>query len=373
MVFPQELHIQILIGMYGLTLIVQLGYYLRYFTGVFKKLPDAKNQLEPVSVIICSRNNRVGLESNLQSILDQDYPNFEVIVVNDGSTDGTIAFLDEQEQKNPNLKVLHLDIDERFHRGKKFAQTIGIKAAKNNQMLFTDSDCKPESDQWLKLMASRFDEKTDIVLGIGRHHRKAGLVNWIVQLETFHTALLFMNFAIRKKPFMGLGRNLAYKRDLFFSVKGFASHQHIMSGDDDLFVNETSTSNNSAVCYDEGSHTLSTIKGGLGWWIHQKKRHYSTGRLYRSADKWRLAIYYFSLFYFYSTFITLLFLAPTMWIYFISAFDLRFIIQGIILYKNMATFGYKPYFWVYPFFDLGILLIQLFVGIRGYFHKPKSW
>lgn len=371
MPLPQEIHLQIAIGVFALVLMIQLFYYLRFFTGVFQTVEPTNRKDEGVSVIICTRNNRPGLEANLPVILSQDYPNFEVVVVNDGSTDGSIAYLDELAKVEPRLKVLHLDIDDRFHRGKKFAQTIGIKGAKHNWMLFTDSDCTPESDQWIRLMTSYFSESKQLVLGVGRHQRQVGFINWVVQLETFHTALLYINFALKGKPYMGIGRNLAYKRDLFFSVKGFASHQHILSGDDDLFVNETSTNTNVAVCLDSGSHTLSTIKGGLAWWVRQKKRHYSTGRLYRSDDKMRLATYFFSLFFFYAAFIYLL--TTNVWMITLIGFGIRFFVQGIILFRNTRKLGYEPYFWVYPFMDLGVLLIQLLVGIRGYFHKPKSW
>lgn len=341
-------------------------------TGVFtdRRLPAARK--DGVSVIICARNNREGLEENLDSILRQDYHDFEVIVVNDGSTDGTKDFLDQLASQNDRLKVLHLDIDDRFHRGKKFAQTIGIKAAKNQNLLFTDSDCMPVSDQWLKRMTAYFTEGKQIVLGISHNQKSVSFLNWIIQLETFHTSFLYVNLAFKSRAYMGLGRNLAYKRDLFFSIKGFASHQHIMSGDDDLFVNETATKSNVAVCIEPETVTSTRFKGGFSKWLKQKKRHFSTGRYYRPGDKLRLGIYYFSLFFMYFTGI-LAGILTQYWIFVLAVTAVYLIIQGIVLHKNMKALGYLTYFPVYVFMDISILLIQIFVGIRGYFSKPKSW
>lgn len=172
---------------------------------------------------------------------------------------------------------------------------------------------------------------------------------------------------------MGVGRNLAYKRSLFFSVKGFASHQHLLSGDDDLFVNETATAQNVSVCIEPEAKTISKPHEKWSHWIYQKRRHYSTGKLYKPAHKFMLGLYSISLFMFYVTFVLSLVLFPTYWLPILGIFILRFIVQAIVLLKNMQILGYKPYFFGYPLFDFGILFIQIFIGIRGYFSKPLRW
>lgn len=351
---------------------IQLVYYLGFFTRVFRTPAELPSNTEAVSVVICSRNNRPFLEENLEVVLTQDHPKFEVIVVNDGSTDGTIDFLDNLKTKYTHLNVLHLDIDERYHRGKKFAQTIGIKAAKNDQLVFTDADCKPASNQWLREMARHFSPEKQIVLGVSNHSRKASFTNWVIQLETFHSLLMYINFALAKIPYMGVGRNLAYKRELFFSVKGFASHQHLLSGDDDLFVNETATKTNTAVCLTPEAFTISTPKNSFVQWAKQKKRHYSTGKMYKSSHRGLLGLYAFSLFFYYVlgtlAIIDQMFLIPVL-----GVVGVRFLVQAIVLYKNMKTFDYLKYYWVFPLFDIGILLIHIFIGIRGFYSKPKRW
>ena len=322
---------------------IQLCYYWGIFSRTLAKVKAPTGAVQPASVIICARNNRRFLEENLPAVLSQDHPDFEVIVVNDGSTDGTIDFLDNLEREQDRLKVLHLDIDERFHRGKKFAQTIGIKAAKHDILVFTDADCKPASDQWLKLMSQSMSKDTSIVLGVGNYQRKVSLTNWIVQLETFHSLLLFINFSLAKKTYMGVGRNLSYRRELFFSVKGFASHQHLLSGDDDLFVNETATKSNTSVCIVPEAHTISEPKLKLGQWMTQKKRHYSTGKMYKFKHRFALGLYAFSLLFYYGLGVLAIldqsFLIPVL-----SIVGFRFITQAIILFRNMKVFGYLKYY-----------------------------
>lgn len=370
----------IVLSAFGVFTIIQLCFYLGVFTRVMRWKESSNGNRLAVSVIICARNNRKFLEDNLLDVLRQDYPDFEVVVVNDGSTDGTIDFLDNLKKEESRLKVLHLDIDERFHRGKKFAQTIGIKGAKNDILVFTDADCKPSSNQWLKNTVKEYSNDTEIVLGVANYNRKIGLTNWIVQLETFHTHLLYLNFALAKMPYMGVGRNLSYKRPLFFSVKGFASHQHLLSGDDDLFVNETATKSNTSVCIHPDAKTLSEPPRNLGAWIRQKKRHFSTGKLYRTKHKFVLFLYSFSLLMFCVTAViggvmsAEDFATAPHWLYAVlGVVGLRFLVQAIVLYGNMKKLDYLKYYLVFPLMDIGILLIQIFIGIQGYFSKPKRW
>lgn len=364
----------ILTGLFCLFVLIQLAYYLGIFTRIFKNTPDLAPSNHPVSVVICARNERKSLEENLIHVINQNYATFEVIVVNDGSTDGSIDFLDNLEKEHPRLRVIHLDIDERYHRGKKFAQTIGIKAAKHEYMVFTDADCQPASDQWLTEISKHFTDGKSIVLGVGNYARKATPVNWIIQLETFHSLLLYINFALARMPYMGVGRNLAYTRSLFFGVKGFASHQHLLSGDDDLFVNETATKTNTAVCLSKESFTVSQPKLSFVAWMKQKKRHYSTGKLYKQKHRFILGLYSISLFLMYVFGVLALLDANTTYLYVIlGAFGFRFLVQAIVLYKNMKVFDYLKYYWVFPFFDIGILLTHIFIGIRGYYSKPQRW
>ena len=173
----------------------------------------------------------------LPSVLEQEYPDYEVIVVNDCSEDNSYDVLGILLEKYPNLKISTINKDPKFTHNKKFAQFIGIKAAKNELLLFTDADCKPVSNRWLEYMTSHFDEKTNFVLGYGGFFSKGGLLNKYIRYDCMFIAMQYLGMALRGVPYMGVGRNLAYRRSVFFRNKGFGSHNHIVSGDDDLMVN----------------------------------------------------------------------------------------------------------------------------------------
>ena len=223
----------------GICTLVQLYFFWGIFSRLsfFKPSALSTHDEEPVSVIIAARNEQENLVKNLPAILEQEYPDFEVVVVNDCSWDDSQQILEEMQLQYPRLKVSELIEQEKYPTGKKFALTIGIKAAKNDLLLFTDADCMPASNQWLKLMQSRFRPGKEIVLGYSPYVKESGLLNLYIRFETFMTALFYFSFALMRNAFMGVGRNLAYHRETFFRHKGYATHQHILSGDDDLFVN----------------------------------------------------------------------------------------------------------------------------------------
>ena len=180
-------------------------------------------------------------------IFEQDYPHFEVVVVNDCSWDNTSDLLKEFGLKHSNLKIVTIKEDDTYSHGKKVALMMGIKGATHEHMLLTDADCRPNSKEWLRNMMQHFTGETEIVLGYGAYEKQGGFLNKIIRYDTFMIALQYLSFALAGKTYMGIGRNLAYKKSLFFKMKGFASHYHIESGDDDLVVNEAATKQNSKI------------------------------------------------------------------------------------------------------------------------------
>ena len=216
--------------------------------------------------------------------------------------------------KYPHFRYTSIPLDKKFTHGKKLAMTVGIKAAKNDCILFSDADCYPVSDKWISKMSRHFTKKTELILGVGKYEHKRGLLNAIIRYETLFTAMQYISYAISGKAYMGVGRNLAYRKELFFKNKGFASHLKLLSGDDDLFVNEASTSANTAVVIDPKSFTISIPPSDFKTWIRQKRRHITTGKYYKSASKIRLAGEYISRVLFYLLFVILLFDENWMWI-----------------------------------------------------------
>lgn len=353
--------------------LVLILYYLLVFNKVrIYKNPTPKADFPPVSVIICARNEKENLEKFLPSVLDQDYPNFEVIVVDDGSWDGTKDFLEELDKLVPHLKVVDLNIDERYHRGKKFAVTMGIKAAQHNRLLLTDADCQPVSSKWIKTMMNAVDNETVFVIGYSPYKKNWAPMNWFIQYETLHTALQYLGHALNGMPYMGVGRNLSYTREMFFSKKGFASHQHLLSGDDDLFVNESATKANTRVQLDAQSFVETLPDKNFRRWWRQKSRHLSTGSYYKASHKFWLGLYAVSHVFFYLLLILLLVLQFN-WMIILGVYLLKLLIQYVVFYGAAKKLNALRPLAILPLLDVVFAFYAIIIGIKGLFMKPEKW
>lgn len=363
-----------LLVIFALSALIQLGYYV----GVFSRLAfytikkgNAIAHVEPVSIIIAARNEYKNLEKNLPSILNQDYPNYEVIVVNDCSWDDSQKLLEYYQEQYPHLKICQLIEQEKYPTGKKFALTIGIKSAQNNQLFFTDADCSPASNQWLRLMQSQFTDGKEIVLGYSPYKKYNSVLNLFIRFESVFTAMAYMSAALGKHAFMGVGRNLAYTRELFFRFKGYAKHQHILSGDDDLHVNQAANSKNVSVQLDPNSFMITEPKRTFDAWQRQKTRHNSTGKYYKSRDKWFLGTYFSSLLFFYSLFIFLLFTSFDYRII-LGIYVFRFLVQTVIFYGVLKRLKSMSLIWFIPILDFMYLFYIYIFGTIGLFSKQKK-
>ncbi|MBS1975005.1 MAG: glycosyltransferase, partial [Bacteroidetes bacterium] len=286
--------------------LIQLFYYLRFFRllAFYKPAKKEKSQQHPVSVIICARDDAGKLAVNLPGALVQNYPStFEVLVVNHNSQDDTRFLLDEFKKSYKGLHIVNLEHEAIGIPGKKYPLSMGIKEAKHEIVLLTDADCVPASEFWIEKMQGGYDDGIKIVLGYGAYHKKPGALNKMIRFETFHSALQYLSFALGKMPYMGVGRNLSYKKELFFNNKGFSSINHLPGGDDDLFINMVADNENTNVVIDPGSFTLSEPKRSFSDWVYQKNRHYTTSKFYKPKTKWLVGAYTISHFLFYPLFI----------------------------------------------------------------------
>jgi len=255
--------------------------------------PVADVDLPKVSVIVCARNEQTNLSDYLHALLAQDYPCYEVIVVNDGSEDNTQQVLEQYAQQYNNLYVTFVPREARVLSSKKLALTIGIKAAHYDYLLLTDADCRPESRQWIREMMSAFvrgGEQTEVVLGYGAYFEKNTWLSSIINYDTLFIALQYMGMAAARHPYMGVGRNLAYKKDTFFQHDGFRGMLNERSGDDDLFVNKVTNRGNTVIVGSRESITWSPPKMTWQEWIHQKRRHLSVSHHYKTNSKLRLGL-----------------------------------------------------------------------------------
>jgi glycosyltransferase involved in cell wall biosynthesis len=346
-----------------LVFLIQMIYYLGIYARIlFYKENMPSGDLPPVSVIISARNEEDNLEKNLPSLLKQDYPEYEVIVVNDESTDDSDMVVTRLQQQYKHLQYTEIKRDNKFSPGKKLAVTLGIKKAKYEWVLLTDADCQPNSDQWIRSMAKNFGVQTSIVLGYGGYKKYPGLLNTLIRYDTLTIALQYFTYALAGFPYMGVGRNLAYKRKLFFDNKGFAGHYHLDSGDDDLFVNKTALKSNTSVQISQESTLISEPHRSFSDWFKQKRRHLSTAFYYKKKTRWRLLTEIYSRIAFYIFFILSLCIFPEYYLYILGIFAFRWIVQ-LVVYKNlMNRLGEKNFLLLSIFYDIFIPFIN-FIGI----------
>ena len=312
-----------------------------YVLLVYSRLALHKNQSfkydkEGVSIIIAARNESHNLFKNLPFILEQDYPKFEVIIINHQSLDDSQYILDAYAQQYANLKIIIIEKSKHLKYGKKLPLTIGIKGAKYDRLLFTDADCKPAGNQWLKNMSSRFSEKHQIVLGYGPYTERKGLLNKVIRFDTAWIAMSYFSMAKAGIPYMGIGRNMGYTKSVFNEVSGFKSHYSISSGDDDLFIQEAAKKRNYTINIDPDSFCYSTSVNSCNHWVKQKSRHYTTAERYKVIKKLMLGIYPLSLLVMLFSFVTLLFDSNFIWMS-LAIFGLVLIVKwsviGISFYK----------------------------------------
>lgn len=338
------------------------------------KFEDRKSdKMVDVSVIICARNEAENLRQNLPFVLEQKGVNHEVIVVNDCSQDDSDDVLREFKHRYPNLKVVVKEEHPRFKTGKKFAATLGVKAAANEILVFTDADCRPDSDKWLAVLCENYeDPETEIVLGYSPYEKRKGLLNLFIRYETFQTALNYLSFALKGNPYMGVGRNLSYKKSLFFRGKGFASHMHVPSGDDDLFVNQNATSANTRIEVRLETHVYSIPKTSWKSYWNQKNRHIGAGKLYKKAHKISLSLQSGSAVGFYVMLIACLSLNLQP-IYVGVLFALRLLVQSFVFFKSLRILRSRDLLGWLIFLDFMYYMFLMLLTIRGMFRKDIVW
>lgn len=370
----------IVVSLLAFFVLIQLAYFGLLFSRLAFYKPKVRleaSQQVPVSIIVCAFNEEANLQKNLPLLLDQQYlkngkPNFEVLVVNHNSQDDTFYLLNRMKEQYPHLSVLHLTQDAKLIPGKKFPLSMGIKQAAHEHLLLTDADCVPASDQWLSLMAAGFSNTKKIVLGYSPYVEYPGSLNRQIRFETAHSAMQYLSYALAGLTYMGVGRNLAYVKTLFNQNKGFSSHNQITSGDDDLFINQIATAQNTSIVIDPDAFTYSEPKKTREEWAFQKSRHLSTGKYYQFKHQFLLGVYAFSHF---GTWI-MLFTSLVFHQYLIVAacvFLLRWIVQWFIFQRCFAKLDARNLTNWIPLFDAWLLLYNIKNSPSIFFKTQKNW
>ncbi len=362
----------IVYGFFALSFVLFLLFIFLPLGFIKKDLQSEQDELaerDGVSVIIAAKNESKNLRHHLTSVLEQDYPLYEVIVASDHSTDDTAEVIKEFQDQYTHLRFL--DVQDWHSSGKKSTLTKAIFYAKYPILLFTDADCSPQSNQWVAKMVAPFSDQIEIVLGYGAYHKKPGWLNALIRYDAAEIALLSFGFAKAKLAYMGVGRNMAYKRQLFIESKGFINHLHLASGDDDLFIQENARKNNVAVVMDESAETRSEPKQKLINWWKQKRRHQSTSAYYQTKFKLLLGWFTLSKFIVYFAWIPALF-APnplTIILIFVATLLIHFSIFNIGMRRiNELNLPLGT-----PIYTIISLLNMLYLGLTGILIKDNNW
>lgn len=349
----------------GVLLLVQILYYFCLYNRIHRRNRAVRREnvhftqeLPPVSVIICARDESENLHRNLHSVLEQDYPQFEVIVINDGDTGESEDFLTLQEEKYPHLYHSFIPDSSRYISRKKLAVTLGIKASKYDWLVFTEANCQPQSDQWLRLMARNFTSRTQVVLGYSGYERGKGWLRKRASFDNLFTSMRYLGFALAGSPYMGIGRNFAYRKELFYEQKGFSAHLNLQRGDDDLFINHVVTSGNTRVETDANAIVRSQPVVRAKDWYEEKIGYASTARFYRGPQRWLAGFETFSRMAFYGTWIAAVVIGILNFHWLVAGIAffcwiLRYTIQAIIINKTAKDLNEKRrYYFTLPIFDI---------------------
>ncbi len=351
---------------------LNLYYWVIFYRLAIHKEKAEKINEQGVSVVICARDEYSRLKENLPLILEQNYSNYEVLVVNHASDDDSSFLLARMAEHYPQLKIIEIKENLNFFTGKKFPLSIGIKSAKNDIILLTDADCKPAGKNWISMMQQFCVDPAEIVLGYGSYEHKKGLLNKLIRFDTAIIAVQYLSCALAGIPYMGVGRNIEYRKSLFYQTKGFTSHYRIDSGDDDLFINSVANNKNTRIILDPESFTFSEPKTKFNDWILQKKRHLSTGRFYRVQHKVLLGSYALSQFLFYLFFVLLLVFNHAVPLV-LTIFFVKLFCQMFVFGKCMVRLQEKK-IWIYiPFFEIFFLLLNTWISVSNLFSKPNKW
>ena len=353
---------------------IQLFYFLFvYGRFAFSNPTEEKEYTPPVSIIICSKNQVDHCKILVPLLMEQDYPNFEIVLIDDASTDDTLDVFENFEAQYKNIKLVKVENIEAFWGNKKFSMTLGIKAAKYEHLLFIEPNCLPATNQWIAEMASHFDADKSIVIGYSKLIKeKKSLANMFMRFENVWQAMHTFGFTQIGKPYRGSGSNLAYHRKEFFNVRGFNDHMKIRFGEDELFVNQASTGKNTTFAISKDSFTLSKPEQNFSNWMQLKRKQLSLSKNFKSSDQIQLQLYNVS-FWGFVILAAILLITQFEWEIVSSLIIARYLIAWITMGFATRKLDEKDIIFVYPLLELFWAFTLLNIKLSNLFSKPTQW
>ena len=363
-----------LFGVLAVAFIYQSFFYMHYIMAVLinnrrnekNKNHFTKNYL-PVSVIICVKNEDENLLKNLPLILKQEYPaRFEVIVVNEGATNETDIIISKLKRKYKNLKSTFVPNGIKLIVPRKLAVTLGVKAALNEWIVFTNADCMPKDKFWLKRIARNFLPETDFVFAHSVMFKTKGLLNKMITYDSLFRQLKLFGYALHKKPITSMINNFALRKSVFINNKGFKKILTLPKGDLELIANRYSAKNNTRVETASGSTVWSNAQESFSEWFYSRENEFFINRQLRFSSILRLSVEMFFRIVFYLSFIACLLLGNFFTITAaVFLFLIRFFIQYITINQNSQRFDGQRYYISVLLFDILLPLIDLYIFIFG--------
>lgn len=350
---------------------IQITYYLLFSNILFPKKGVGNFSKFPVSIIIFAKNSAENLRNFLPSILSQNYPNYEVVLIDNNSTDKTHKVISSFAKNHPNIKVVNVENNEAFWGSKKYAMTLGIKAAKYEHLLFTEPNSRPISEHWILEMTKQFSDEKTIVLGYSSYEKQKTFLNFLIRFYNFLTAIQFLNFTKLGMPFMADGRNLAYKKEDFYRAKGFINHMKQELGEDDLFIQDAANKTNTTYCISKNSFVESTNYSLFSDWFFLQRKKVFLRKKYQPKHRFVLSLFTISKLFFYIFGIVLFFFYPYEII--LSLVLGYFLTQYIIVGISAKRLDEKNLIYFLPFLDIAFLLIQMSIFIANLTSKPAHW
>ena len=324
----------------------------------------------PISVIVYARNHAAYLENNIPEWLSQEDAAFELVLVNDCSWDDTEDLLRSLAVTYPQVKIVNVPIDDRFRRTKKYALTLGIKAAQYEQILFIEADYLPRSKKWIAHMQANFTENTELVLGYAPFPAGATFSTLLSRFDHFMTALYSLSFAIKGRAFSGYGQNISFTKTTFFAGKGYASHMHLTYGETDFFINQHATPKNTRVEINPASHVFTDKKQSYAQFVKDKFTRMDTQKLFTLGNRLRLHVGVYTAVLFYLISIGLLILGFS-WPVVLGIYLFRLFLQYAVYFKIAKRLKHPNIQWAMPILE-PIYLLQSMALRAVYLIKNNS-
>ncbi len=337
------------------------------------KAKSVLDQPPGITVIVCAKNECNNLKKLIPQLINQKYSKFEVILVDDKSSDDTYEFGIHLEKEEDKFKYVRIDSRPDHINNKKYAITLGIKAAQYEYILLTDADCMPASDRWIELMSNGFEsDKKQFVLGFSQYEKAPGFLNYFIKYETVLTAINYLGIGLLGNPYMGVGRNMAYKKSTFLTNNGFGKYQSVLGGDDDLFINHHAKRKNTSIILDHDATVYSIPKTGYREFFRQKTRHLSVGKYYRGTDRLLLGLLMISKITFWVSFFAAI-MSVNQTILISGCFLLVMVSLLTVLLTFKKKTGDKSVIWMFPLLDIIYIFYYISTSLKVLFTKKVKW